>query len=196
LFNVVSKDAPRIRLLIVEVYHHRIDHWGRLHRSHISVTSSTSGMEPHMAVCLAEVLGMCAVFCEALDQDIETALQRERERVEKARAEREAERERLLAERKRLAEEAEKPLAELKEWLKWNLDEQIKMKWRGRRSIVFGTVRRIDTNRWGTTYLYTISERGNPMEVRLNDIVWLDNKPEDSHRYVRIFTHPDQSSSR
>jgi hypothetical protein len=192
IFNAVHKSTPHTRLVSVEVWHNSQSYSGHIQRSVIQ-TRNHSSLEPHSAVCLAELLGMAAVFCEVLDQDIEAALERERARREREREEREAERKRQQEERERLAAEAEKPLADMKEFLQWNLEEKIRYKRRHRRSVVFGTVREVRANRWGTSILHTISERGNPMDCPLNDIIWLEHQEPGKKKYTRIFTHPDQS---
>lgn len=126
---------------------------------------------PKLAKATAVALDMAAAACNSLNEEHAEALaHQEHERREyKQREERE---EREHAER----------VNKVKEELQHYLGQNFKLKREGYKATVFGTV-----ERFSDTHVYTISERGVPMDTLLDSIYFFAIKYEGEKRYTTVY---------
>ncbi len=128
-------------------------------------------MTPTASRVLAEVLQLAADFCERLnEQNAEALAHQEHQRREH----------RLRQQREREAEEAKR--AEIKEQVQWYIGQKFKLRRRGYRATVFGTIDAITD-----TQLRTTSERGVPMTTQIEDLTELHIMYEGERRYTKVF---------
>jgi hypothetical protein len=128
-------------------------------------------MPPACAQAYSEAVSLAADFCYRLNEQAAEAL-----------AHQEYER-RDVRERQQREQEAEAAKrAELQESIQWYIGQKFKLKRKGYRATVFGTINRV-TDRT----IYTTSERDIPMETNLVDLTELHIMYEGDKRYTKVF---------
>jgi hypothetical protein len=119
---------------------------------------------------------------------LEAFEKRKQEAEERQRAH-QNEMERWRAEREERRVKENEAVAEKTELIQWHLEERFRLKRRGYRSTVFGTIKAVERG-----YMRTLSEKNQPMTIALREIYWLEIKPEGEREYETIINEPEFKS--
>lgn len=145
-------------------------------------THTSERLRPqHMDVLAAAMKFVATVMREA---DSQLDSKREEIRAERERREKEhaAYMERVREERRKAREAEEARVAEVKEAVQWMIDQKFKLKRRGYKSTVFGTLKEVTPSA-----IRTISEKNVPMHIPLREIEYFAVKYEGDRQYTEIY---------
>jgi hypothetical protein len=130
-----------------------------------------SSMLPRNAAAVAKALSVAAEYADRLNDAAWWEL------AEQERAKHEIEE---VA--KREAEEEEQRLETIREQVQWYIGQTFKLKRKGYRATVYGTIDSVSTRK-----LHTTSERGVKMTTELLDLETMSIKYEGEKRYTKVF---------
>lgn len=140
-------------------------------------------MGPRSLRAMSEALYHIAKLIEAADEGIKDQIAA----AEKARAERE-ERYRIERERREAERAAElAKVAEIYELVRWLEGQKFRLRRRGMRATVFGTIDRVNEHGMNTT-----SEKNVPMHITFRELEKLEIKYEDEKRYTLIYERKEE----
>jgi hypothetical protein len=130
-----------------------------------------SKMLPRNAKAVATALVIAADYAERLNDEAAEALayqERAKHEIEEV--------------AKREAEEEEQRLEAIREQVQWYIGQTFKLKRKGYRATVYGTIDSVSTRK-----LHTTSERGVKMTTELLDLETMSIKYEGEKRYTKVF---------
>lgn len=142
------------------------------------------------AAALAETLGLAVVLANALNEEWHVWNAKAEQEREAYRAKREREMEEYRARQQAEREATAKRIAEKIEKLKWYIGDDFKLKRRGYRATVFGTI-----EDFGPRHMFTTSERGKRMRIEVDSIYRLWLKGEGRGAWELIIDEPEDRNA-
>lgn len=178
--NGDKRDVATVNLPMTKTMRTRDD---RPDAALISARVSTRDVPDEVVHAISNALFVSASFATVLNESYEDELTRQQNEYDKYQQE-------LKLARQRDDEQYN----ELFQKVVWLVDSKFRLKRRGKKATVFGTIKyvtppREDGSAPPGAYMETISEKGVPMTIRLRDVIWMEIKHDDSsRRYDNIYT--------